>query len=438
MNVDAEVNPRFEKFIFNWKYKFQLLVGGYGSSKSWHVAFKLVMRCLKKKVKVAVFREVYETHRESTFSLFIDILSKMDILAETPLEKGKIQYRTSPLKFIFPNGSQIIFKGMDKPVKMKSLNGVTIAWLEEAPEIKYDGFLELIGRLRDPHDPIYFILSFNPVDKESWPYKHFFIDEEKGIHKLDDELLYKLKTVVIGDTYYHHSLPEDNLFLKQDYIDSLDELQTYDPDKYRIARLGRFGVNGLRVLPQFVTAKLSKINAYLHANAGNIKHFCGFDFGFEESYNAVVRMAVDVKKQWLFIYDEYYANKMTDPETADELIELGYKDVPMVADSAEPKAIKYYRDRGFKIRKCTKFAGSRIDNTRKVKRFKKIICATSCPNVIRELKNLTYYKDNNGKLVYDKFNIDPHTFSAIWYGLDKYEVTDVKVRKNNSWSGKAA
>ncbi|MED0899622.1 hypothetical protein, partial [Bacillus licheniformis] len=27
-----EVNPHFEDFLFDWNQKFQLLVGGYGSS----------------------------------------------------------------------------------------------------------------------------------------------------------------------------------------------------------------------------------------------------------------------------------------------------------------------------------------------------------------------------------------------------------------------
>lgn len=36
------------------------------------------------------------------------------------------------------------------------------------------------------------------------------------------------------------------------------------------------------------------------------------DFGFEESYNAVLRVAVDDAKKDLYIYWEYYKNKMTD------------------------------------------------------------------------------------------------------------------------------
>ena len=33
-------------------------------------------------------------------------------------------------------------------------------------------------------------------------------------------------------------------------------------------------------------------------------------------------------------------------------------------------------------------------------------------------------------------NLDPHTFSAIWYGLDTVTVADIKEQKFNSKRGK--
>ena len=68
--TEKEVNPRFENFIFDWAYKTYLLLGGYGSSKSYHIAFKIILKCLKEKRKALVIREVYETIRESCFDLF--------------------------------------------------------------------------------------------------------------------------------------------------------------------------------------------------------------------------------------------------------------------------------------------------------------------------------------------------------------------------------
>ena len=82
-----------------------------------------------------------------------------------------------------------------------------------------------------------------------------------------------------------------------------------------------------------------------------------------------------------------------------------------------------------------KSEGSRIANTKKCKRFKRIICSSDCVNTIKELKDLTYKKNRNGTIDYSRFNIDPHTFSAIWYAIDDYTVADLKKRKNNSYRG---
>ena len=163
--------------------------------------------------------------------------------------------------------------------------------------------------------------------------------------------------------------------------------------------------------------------------------FCGMDFGFEESYNAVVKVAVDDARKILYIYYEYYKNHMTDDKTAKELLREGLDKVQIIADCEDPKAIAFYRQSGFMMRGCYKYPGSRLANTRKCKRFYKIICSPNCPNTIRELSTLIYAKDKQDNLIYDEFNIDPHTFSAIWYALDTYEVADIKYMPRNSRKG---
>lgn len=440
--ISKEVNPRFENFIFDWNYKKYLLVGGYGSSKSYHIALKLIIKGLEEKRKMLVVREVYDTHRDSTFSLFKEILEDLNLLAESPREKKrKVVAKESPFKLTFPNGSEIIFKGMDKPEKLKSINGVTIVWLEECSEIKYDGYKELLGRLRHPYLSLHFILSTNPVGTDNWVYTHFFKnvdDKGKETVVLDDKILYKLHTVVRGDTYYHHSTVDDNYFVQQDYIDQLEEMKNFDKDLYRIARKGRFGINGLRVLPQW---EVMDHDMVMREVRGIPKRWYrqGMDFGFETSYNAIVWMAIDDKNKWLYIYKEYYKNKMTDDKTAEDLRTdpkyAGILNEEIIADCEDPKAIQFYNQEGFTMRKCRKFAGSRLANTKKVKRFKRIICSSECVNTNRECSTLTYFKKPDGTLVLDEFNIDPHTFSAIWYGLDGYTVANVKEKSTNSRRG---
>ena len=382
-----------------------------------------------------MIREVFDTLRDSCYDLLVEILEELDLVGTG---KNRVHCTVSPMSIKFPNGSKIIFKGMDKPAKLKSINGVTIVWLEECSEVKYVGYKELLGRLRHPELSLHFILSTNPVGTENWVYQHFFkrIDDEGVEHVvLDDQVLYKRRTIVKNGVYYHHSVADDNLFLPASYIETLDQMKEYDPDLYRVARLGQFGLNGKRVLPQFEVAS-SHTEVLQAVKAIPEKYrFIGMDFGFEESYNAVVKIAVDDKNKYLYVYWEYYKNQMTDDKTAKELQAEGLDKEQIVADCEDPKAIAFYRQNGFRMRGCHKFPGSRLANTRKMKRFRRIICSPNCPNTIRELSTLIYAKDKQDNLIYDEFNIDPHTFSALWYALDTYEVADVKEIPRNSRRG---
>lgn len=419
MEIEKEINPSFEDYIFNWDYKYYFLVGGYGSSKSYNTAFKIILKLLEEKRTALVVREVYDTIRDSCFSLLEEIIIEMGL-------DDTIKCNTSPMQIRFPNGSKIIFKGMDKPAKLKSINNVSLVWIEECSEVKYAGFKELIGRLRHPFLKLHMILTTNPVSKSNWCYKHFFIDKKKKRFILDDKDLYKQKTIVTKDTYYHHSTADDNYFLPQSYIDELDDIKTYDEDLHRIARKGEFGTNGLRVLPQFQTAPHYEVLEAIKAIKKPIRRV-GMDFGFEKSFNAIVRMVIDDENKILYIYWQYYKNHMTDDKTAIEIAEFKETRELIRADCAEPKTIKYYRQEGFNMIGADK--PTRLENTKKVKRFRKIVCSEDCQDVIDELEELTYAVDKDGEIIEDTFTIDPHTFSAIWYGLEGYEVSDLKEQK---------
>lgn len=230
---------------------------------------------------------------------------------------------------------------------------------------------------------------------------------------------------MIGNTYYHHSTVDDNYFVPADYVAQLDELQLHDPDLYRVARKGRFGVNGKLVFPQFEVMpyeegleELRRIRHPLRAN--------GMDFGFVESYNALLRLVIDQNEKVLYIIWEYYSRDKVDSEIEEDIKEFRETQELIKADCAEPKTITYFRKQGFRMQRCRKFKGSRAAYTKKVKRFKRIVCFDSCPNTISELQELTFKEDKDGNIIEDEFNIDPHTLSAIWYALDDYEVEDLK------------
>lgn len=423
-SIDTElfINPHFVDYINDWSRYYYVVVGGYGSSKSYNTAYKIIIKLIEEKRTCLVIREVFDTHKDSTFSLFQDIIENNEVF------KSVCTCKQSPLSIRFLNGSKIIFKGMDKPEKLKSIHNISIVWLEEATEVKYEGFKEIIGRLRHPKLSLHVILTSNPVSKSSWVYKRFFIDEddpENTIITLDDEELYKDRIIIDDSTYYHHSTCDDNMFLSSSYIKQLDEMKTYDPYLYEIARNGRFGVNGLRVFPQFQIMDREQVADEI----SNIKLIhrlerYGMDFGFVTSYNALVGMIVDTRNHVLYLTSCYYSKEKTDDQIARDIAD--YMDVEIRSDCAEPKAIRYYQQTGFNMRKCKKFKGSRRFYTQKVKRFRRIVCCSDLKPIIKELRDLTFKVDKDGNIVEDEFNIDPHTLSAIWYGLDDYEVPDLK------------
>ena len=109
-DLEVKVNNHFIPFIFNWDYKKYFLVGGYGSSKSYNVASKIIIKLIQEKRKCLVVREVYDTIRDSCFSLLKEIIEGYGL-------KEVVKARESPMKITFPNGSEIIFKGLDKAEK---------------------------------------------------------------------------------------------------------------------------------------------------------------------------------------------------------------------------------------------------------------------------------------------------------------------------------
>jgi phage terminase large subunit len=59
--------------------------------------------------------------------------------------------------------------GLDDPEKLKSITGLTDAWMEEATEFSLDDFSQVNLRIRDPlAKDQELILSLNPVSKANW------------------------------------------------------------------------------------------------------------------------------------------------------------------------------------------------------------------------------------------------------------------------------
>ena len=97
--VEFSLNDHFFDFVHDWDHKIYLTVGGYGSSKSYHIAVKLIKKLLEEKRKALVVREVFDTIRDSCYDLLMEVAEAMEVT-------DYITFTTSPMQVRFSNGRQ--------------------------------------------------------------------------------------------------------------------------------------------------------------------------------------------------------------------------------------------------------------------------------------------------------------------------------------------
>lgn len=219
--------------LFADESRYLVLKGGGGSGKSVFAARKLVERCIAEpRHRFLVCRKVARTLRESCFALLRETISQHYPNAGAKVAKGD-------LRITFPNGSEILFAGLDDVEKLKSIYDITGIWIEEASELLESDFNQLDIRLRTVC-PYYLqiIITFNPVSITHWLKARFFdrADKRASVH----------------ETTYR-----DNRFLPQAAIDTLEGFRDTDPYYYQVYALGQWGVTGQTVFDgQAVTNRL--------------------------------------------------------------------------------------------------------------------------------------------------------------------------------------
>lgn len=244
----SELDKMTNEWVQNSFYdrrRLQVFYGGAGSGKSYGACQILCYKFLTETPhKILVLRKVGRTLKESCFSLFKEILSSYGVL-------GLMNITENPMKIINTyNGNEIIFSGLDDSEKIKSINKISDAFLEEITEFQEEQFNQIKTRVRarSPH-PLQIYCCFNPVSINHWV-KRVLVDSA-------DE-----NTNVIHTTY------KENKFLPQSYKDSLEEFKEKDPYYYQVYTMGEWGVTGRTVFPaqklleRYNELKKEKFNTY--------------------------------------------------------------------------------------------------------------------------------------------------------------------------------
>lgn len=361
-------------------------MGSAGSAKSYFITQKLIIRCCNEKIKVLVCRRTGTTIRNTCFSLFKDILNKWKL---TPY----VKIRESDFNIKFPNGSEIIFIGLDEETKLLSLNNIGCIFIEEAFEVPKNIVEQLNLRLRGSTPNQQIIMAFNPISKHHWLYDFCEVNPPSSF-------------------IFTHSTYKDNPFLNAEYIAELEELYTRNPQKARVFADGEWGVNS-----DGLVFKNWKVREFDHVEIDG-QLMCGLDFGFVNDISAFVASLMDEKNKRIYVFKEYGATGKTNKDLVDIITALGFNKSTIIADAAEPKSIEEIKRAGInKIRACKKGPDSIIHGIQKLQNYE-IIIHPSCVGIITEFENYTWQKDKKTDEYINKpiddFN---HYIDALRYSL---------------------
>ena len=384
--------PVYLPYLEDWEKRYMVFYGGAGSGKSYAIAQILVYKALKSKRKILVLRKVNRTTKNSTFQLLLDTLDRFKILNLCNINK-------TDFSIILPTGSMFLCMGLDDPEKIKSITGLTDAWLEEATEFTLDDFSQVDLRIRDPkalHQQIY--LSFNPVSRASWCYLHFFADNAE----LND---FRKEVKIIHTNYL------DNPFLPQKYIDTLLLMKSRNEIYYKIYALGEFGS-----LDKLVYNNWQSYDFDIKSLKGI--HLCGLDFGYTNDPTAFVSSILVEEERRIYVCEEWGGPGYLNDEIAAHLKGMGFNKSLIIADSAEQKSIDEIKKLGIsRIKPCVKGQGSILQGIQKLQQYELII-SPSCTHIIEELENYSWKKDKQtNEYINEPIDSWNHYLDALRYSI---------------------
>ena len=388
LNIHARTfSAKFLPLLNDYSHRWEIYKGSAGSGKSHFITQKIIIKALREKRRVMICRRYGTTMRNSVFKLFKDMIESFKITHLTRIKE-------SDMSITLPNGSEIIFVGLDNEEKLLSIAGITDVFIEEVYEVPKEIVDQLNLRMRGkaPNQQIY--MAFNPISAKHWLY-----DFCEGAARPESSI-------------YSQSTFRDNPFLPDEYVKALEDMYRTNPNKARVFCDGNWGadVEGLvyknHVLSDFDINELIKQGLEVRV---------GIDWGFVDPTTVVVSL-FDKPKKEIYIIGEFYKRGATLEEIKDGIIQFGISNQKMYCDGAEPDKVDYLRRNGFNAVSAKKGAGS-VKAGISFLQDMKIICHESCVNVAAELENYVYLKDKKtGQYIEDSYDHDfSHTMDALRY-----------------------
>ena len=396
LNEDVFV-PKFFPLLLDYSHRWEVYNGSAGSAKSYFITQKLIVRCCREKIKVLVCRRYGTTIRNTCFSLFKSILAKWQLTQF-------VKIRETDFNIKFPNGSEIIFMGLDEETKLLSLDNIGCIFIEEVYEVEKPKVEQLNLRLRGEVENKQILMAFNPISKNHWLYDFCEVNPPENF-------------------IYTHSTFRDNPFLDAEVVQEMEELYVRNPARARVFCDGAWGVDAEGLV---ITNWRKEEFDHLALAASGLEHRAGCDIGWVDP-SAVIDTLYDRDNHTIYVFNEFYKSGCQLTDLAAAIHDMNLSKTKIYVDSAEPRTIQFFKNEGLRAEGCAKGKDS-VKAGLMFLQDNLIIVHPRCVNFITELENFSYIKSKQtGEWTEDTTHEWSHAIDACRYGYsDIYTNTKLK------------
>ena len=391
-------------------YTHWWLKGGRGSTKSSFISVFLIMGVMADAdANVVVLRQVADTLRSSVFEQYQWAIEKLGVshLWKTRVNPLELEY--------LPTGQRIVFKGADKPAKLKSIKFkrgfAKFIHYEEVAEFKGSEAIRSINQsiIRGGQGQMA-IYTYNPPKSATNWVNQYVTDQATR----DD-------TYVHSSTYL--SVPPE--WLGEAFITEAEETKRINPDVYAHEYLGEVVGTGAEVFTNITSREIT------NDEAGSFdKIYRGLDFGFAADPLAYVEWYYDSARKRLYAVNEVYGTGLSNDRATTDINNVNNMNDLIIADSAEPRTIAEFRAKGLKVRPARKGPGSVEHGIKWLQDVNEVIIdPRRTPNIHREFTGYELDTDANGNLRGQYPDKNNHSIDATRYAIEQL----LKPRTKMGW-----
>lgn len=395
--------------ILDEKHTYYDLYGGRGSTKSSFVGVMipfLMMQDAENGVmsNAVIFRKVGNTLRESVYE---QIACGIDALNANDLWSASV----SPMQYTYkPTGQKIIFRGLDKAKKTKSIKTskgyFKYLWFEELDEFSGIEEIRTVQQsvLRGGSKFVVFKTFNPPISRSNWA--NVYVNEPRS------------------DSYRHKSdyrtVPIE--WLGQQFIDDAEHLKNTNPRAYEHEYLGipvGLGTNIFELL-EIRTITDEEIQKYQSIYQGQ-------DWGWWPDPKAFIRVAYVPNQEKVVLLDEMGGCKIRVAAMADQIIEKQYDDYSIYCGVDEDESVIDFRDAGLPARKAIVTPGSRKYTFEWLQCRTIVIDPVRTPRAYKEIIEYEHEIDGNGEVIADYPDGNDHWIDAL-----RYSISPIAMRRGHS------